>query len=88
MDLELSLLILFNALIAAGLASFYAFVSYRANKKQLPSIEFNWILAAKTVVPVFIFSFLGGITGLTPETVANVTVSFVLTKILAKVWKA
>ena len=77
-----------NAIIAALVASFYAYMGYRANKKESPLVTFNLFMALSIIVPTFLLSLVASFTGIAPDILSNASFSFVVTQLIKKAFKA
>ena len=80
--------IIVNALVAAIVASFYAYMGYKKNKKEVPLMEFDMYSAAFIIIPTVLVSLVASFTGLAPDILSNTSFSLVLTKIVKKVLQA
>lgn len=80
--------IVFNAVIAAIVASVYAYMGYRKNKKDVPLMGFDVYSAAILVIPVAFVSLAASFTGVAPDILANTSFSLALTTIIKKALKA
>ena len=76
--------ILINAVIAAIVASFYAYLGYKANKRQSPTMGFHLPSALSIIIPTFLISLIASFTGLAPDILANTSFSMVVTKLIKK----